>query len=250
MAPSNKKKGPAAAATHKQRTATTTATTTATAGRSVAAADRAAPPAHGGGGGGGGGRGGGGGAAPATAPRRVVAKVAGGSRPTPAAAAPTPRIRATVSAPPSAPGGPAAGTSSSSSSTGLPKIVLRPGLVQQHRQQVEQLFAALENKDSKAFDAVSSAVLDSLRPSGASGPAHPLLALHETEMFDDRFTWSLLHAAAYHSNLKAAKILMGVPGADVEVRDTWYGGTPLAWAAFGGALTWACACVWGRGKRG
>ncbi|KAG5458875.1 MAG: hypothetical protein BJ554DRAFT_820 [Olpidium bornovanus] len=53
-------------------------------------------------------------------------------------------------------------------------------------------------------------------------------------MFGDTFTWSLLHAAAYHGNSKAVKLLMTVDGADVEARDTWYQGTPLAWAAFSG----------------
>ncbi|CAG8513923.1 712_t:CDS:10, partial [Ambispora leptoticha] len=50
---------------------------------------------------------------------------------------------------------------------------------------------------------------------------------------DDDFTWSPLHCAAYHGNKNIIRFLIK-HGADVELQDTWYSATPLAWAAFGG----------------
>ncbi|CAG8479044.1 12160_t:CDS:10 [Ambispora gerdemannii] len=53
------------------------------------------------------------------------------------------------------------------------------------------------------------------------------------EFTDDDFTWAPLHCAAYHGNKNIIRFLVK-HGADVEIQDTWYAATPLAWAAFGG----------------
>lgn len=52
------------------------------------------------------------------------------------------------------------------------------------------------------------------------------------EMFNDKFTWSPLHAACYYGDLKLVEALIQ-RGANVEINDTWYSATPLGWAAFG-----------------
>ncbi|KAI8051969.1 hypothetical protein BDF22DRAFT_52151 [Syncephalis plumigaleata] len=57
--------------------------------------------------------------------------------------------------------------------------------------------------------------------------------LGKVEMFGDEFTWGALHCAAYYGNIKVIDALME-RGANVEMRDTWHRGTPLAWAAFAG----------------
>jgi ankyrin repeat protein len=52
------------------------------------------------------------------------------------------------------------------------------------------------------------------------------------EMFNDKFTWSPLHAASYYGDMKLVEALIQ-RGANVELNDTWYSATPLGWAAFG-----------------
>jgi ankyrin repeat protein len=52
------------------------------------------------------------------------------------------------------------------------------------------------------------------------------------EMFNDKFTWSPLHAASYYGDVKLVEALIQ-RGANVELNDTWYSATPLGWAAFG-----------------
>lgn len=61
--------------------------------------------------------------------------------------------------------------------------------------------------------------------------------LIECNMFNSNFTWGPLHAAAYGGEPKIIKTLIA-HGADVELHDTWYSGTPLAWAAFAGGFSW------------
>ncbi|KAG9290591.1 hypothetical protein G9A89_020961 [Geosiphon pyriformis] len=57
--------------------------------------------------------------------------------------------------------------------------------------------------------------------------------LWPVHLFENDFTWSPLHSAAYHGDIEIIKVLME-RGANVELKDTWYAGTPLAWAAFAG----------------
>jgi ankyrin repeat protein len=52
------------------------------------------------------------------------------------------------------------------------------------------------------------------------------------EMFNDKFTWSPLHAASYYGDVKLVEALI-LRGGNVEINDTWYSATPLGWAAFG-----------------
>ncbi|KAI9313309.1 Bromodomain-containing protein [Dichotomocladium elegans] len=56
--------------------------------------------------------------------------------------------------------------------------------------------------------------------------------LVEVEMFNDKFSWGPLHAACYFGDLRIAQALLHHQ-ANVELKDTWYSATPLAWAAFG-----------------
>ncbi|KAJ1651622.1 hypothetical protein IWQ61_007858 [Dispira simplex] len=87
-------------------------------------------------------------------------------------------------------------------------------------EQVEELMHAIEHAD---YD-VSFRILDevSLDP----------LALYPTEQEDLKFTWSFLHAAGFFGRVKILPALMehGIP---VDIKDTLYQGTPLAWAAYG-----------------
>ncbi|KAI8327234.1 hypothetical protein BD560DRAFT_418381 [Blakeslea trispora] len=52
------------------------------------------------------------------------------------------------------------------------------------------------------------------------------------ELFEDRFTWSPLHAACYYGDPSLVEALLA-KGADIELNDTWYSATPLGWAAYG-----------------
>jgi ankyrin repeat protein len=60
--------------------------------------------------------------------------------------------------------------------------------------------------------------------------------LFETNLYENTFTWSGLHAAAYYG-FKPIISLLVEHGANVELEDTWYRGRPLAWAAFGGKMS-------------
>lgn len=51
-------------------------------------------------------------------------------------------------------------------------------------------------------------------------------------LYSETFTWSPLHCAAFTGRNKILRLLLQ-HGVNVEIKDTWYGGTPLAWAAFG-----------------
>lgn len=64
-------------------------------------------------------------------------------------------------------------------------------------------------------------------------PTLNLNQLNEVEMFNDKFSWSPLHAACYYGLSRVAQALLD-HGASIEVQDTWYSATPLGWAAFGG----------------
>lgn len=86
---------------------------------------------------------------------------------------------------------------------------------------IEELMDAIGEKDTKL-------ALDILE----SGSQLDVNELVSVDMFNDTFTWAPLHAAAYYGESKVVKALMA-QGAKVEVHDTWYSGTPLAWAAFG-----------------
>ncbi|KAJ1965214.1 hypothetical protein IWQ62_002722 [Dispira parvispora] len=125
---------------------------------------------------------------------------------------PTPsRPRARVTRP-SAPSTPAeAAPAKKQNVSQLPKI---------NAEQVEELMRAIENAD---YD-VSFRILDevSLDP----------LALYPTEQEGLKFTWSFLHAAGFFGRVKILPALMehGIP---VDIKDTLYQGTPLAWAAYG-----------------
>ncbi|ORX55046.1 Bromodomain-containing protein [Hesseltinella vesiculosa] len=57
--------------------------------------------------------------------------------------------------------------------------------------------------------------------------------LVKVKLFQSSFTWGPLHAACYYGHHRICQALLD-HGANVELNDTWYSGTPLAWAAFGG----------------
>lgn len=56
--------------------------------------------------------------------------------------------------------------------------------------------------------------------------------LMEMELLGNTFQWGPLHCAAYYGRTRLIPALID-SGADVELADGWYGGTALAWAAFG-----------------
>lgn len=89
---------------------------------------------------------------------------------------------------------------------------------------LQNVMDAICNKETKkAIELLESD--DTIDPNG----------LVEVEMFNDKFKWGPLHAAAYYGDTKVIHTLMK-RGADIELNDTWYSGTPLSWAAFGGQL--------------
>ncbi|KAJ1975330.1 hypothetical protein H4R35_003187 [Dimargaris xerosporica] len=86
--------------------------------------------------------------------------------------------------------------------------------------QVKELMQAIEDADYDiAFDLLDKVTLD----------PH---ALYPTKQDDLEFTWSFLHAAGFFGRVKILPALMDhrIP---VDIRDTLYQGTPLAWAAYG-----------------
>lgn len=89
---------------------------------------------------------------------------------------------------------------------------------------VKKMFAAIESNDTKLVK--HYLVQKNIPPD----------TLYETNLYDSTFTWSGLHAAAYHGSIQAINLLME-HGANVELEDTWYRGRPLAWAAFGGKFS-------------
>ncbi|RUS15916.1 hypothetical protein BC937DRAFT_91811 [Endogone sp. FLAS-F59071] len=85
---------------------------------------------------------------------------------------------------------------------------------------IHDLFQAILHKDAKKVQEMLAIYKDL--------NANQLI---ECNMFNSSFTWGPLHAAAYGGETKIIKTLIS-HGADVELHDTWYSGTPLAWAAF------------------
>lgn len=57
--------------------------------------------------------------------------------------------------------------------------------------------------------------------------------LADNGLFDKKFKWTPLMCASFYNQEKIARKLLDI-GAKIEQEDTWYGGTALAWAAFGG----------------
>ncbi|KAJ1921444.1 hypothetical protein IWQ60_006770 [Tieghemiomyces parasiticus] len=88
------------------------------------------------------------------------------------------------------------------------------------KSEVEELMAAIEHAD---YD-VAFSILDRVRLDPK--------ALYPTEQDRLKFTWSFLHAAGFFGRFKILASLME-HGIDVNIRDTLYEGTPLAWAAYG-----------------
>ncbi|KAI1320222.1 hypothetical protein EDD11_001827 [Mortierella claussenii] len=89
--------------------------------------------------------------------------------------------------------------------------------------EVKKMFVAIEENDTKTMKQYLTQ--KNLNPD----------TLFATNIFEEPFTWSALHAAAYYGAAQIITLLMEY-GANVELQDTWYKGRPLAWAAFGGHL--------------
>ena len=88
--------------------------------------------------------------------------------------------------------------------------------------QIVELFKAIESDD-----------VDAARNFLHDNPDFDVNALWDTEYNGDKFTWTPLHCAAYYGRIQILGLLMN-RGAKVEVQDTWYGATALAWATYGG----------------
>jgi hypothetical protein len=86
--------------------------------------------------------------------------------------------------------------------------------------EVKQLFKAIEFNDVQNVERL--AAIEGFRAN----------CMADCEMYKTKFKWGPIHAAAFYGRSKIIPILMR-HGADVEMADKWYGGTPLAWAAFG-----------------
>ncbi|KAI7905845.1 uncharacterized protein BX663DRAFT_497836 [Cokeromyces recurvatus] len=91
----------------------------------------------------------------------------------------------------------------------------------QSQKTIKALMQAISKKDSKR-------ALELLEEDKDLNPNE----LIEVEMFNDKFTWAPIHAAAYYGDVKLVESLLA-RGANVELNDTWYSATPLGWAAFG-----------------
>ncbi|KAJ1548070.1 hypothetical protein HK096_005879 [Nowakowskiella sp. JEL0078] len=83
-----------------------------------------------------------------------------------------------------------------------------------------KLFDSIACKDSKS--------VESLLPLFENVNFYSKTSLH-----GHSFDWAPIHAAALCGDLNIIEILIQY-GADVELPDRWYGGRPLAWAAFSG----------------
>jgi hypothetical protein len=83
---------------------------------------------------------------------------------------------------------------------------------------LQNLFDAIEADDFKSFETMFA--------------EEYVNQLHPSELFDDDYSWTLLHCSCYYGRSRFIEFIME-KGANVEVEDTWYGGRPLAWATFG-----------------
>ncbi|KAH8553124.1 hypothetical protein BGW37DRAFT_439314 [Umbelopsis sp. PMI_123] len=93
--------------------------------------------------------------------------------------------------------------------------------VKQPAYTINNLMSAIADKNTK----LALEILESDSPINVN-------ELVSVDMFNDTFNWCPLHAAAYYGETKVIKALMA-KNANIEVHDTWYEGTPLAWSAFG-----------------
>ncbi|KAI8975321.1 hypothetical protein BDF20DRAFT_914267 [Mycotypha africana] len=86
---------------------------------------------------------------------------------------------------------------------------------------MKELMQAIYKKETKKALELINAADKNINPN----------ELISVEMFNDSFTWSPLHAAAYYGDIKVIDALMA-KGANIEINDTWYSATPLSWAAY------------------
>ncbi|CAG8582697.1 8609_t:CDS:10, partial [Paraglomus occultum] len=85
----------------------------------------------------------------------------------------------------------------------------------------------------KLFKAIESDDVDGARNFLQDNPDFDVNALWDTEYNGDKFTWTPLHCASYYGRMQILGLLMN-RDANVDVQDTWYGATALAWATYGG----------------
>lgn len=82
---------------------------------------------------------------------------------------------------------------------------------------LELLFDCVERSDYKTWQDTFDSVV--------SGPSISN-KLVKVELFQNEFTWSLLHAACYYGQIKFVEALIE-RGANIELEDTWYKGVIL-----------------------
>ncbi|GAB5593723.1 hypothetical protein Unana1_08623 [Umbelopsis nana] len=103
----------------------------------------------------------------------------------------------------------------------IKSIKLKTSVKSKPTHTINELMDAIGDKNTK----LALEILD-------SEPSFNVNELVSVDMFNETFTWSPLHAAAYYGETKVIRALMA-HNAQVDIHDTWYSGTPLAWAAFG-----------------
>lgn len=112
-------------------------------------------------------------------------------------------------------------TATTSPSSKIKAIKLKAVDKQKTRSNIKALMAAISRRETKRC-------LEILAEDANLNPNE----LISVEMFNDKFTWGPLHAAAYYGDIKLVEALIA-RGADIELNDTWHSATPLGWAAFG-----------------
>ncbi|KAJ3024706.1 UNVERIFIED_CONTAM: hypothetical protein HDU68_007864 [Siphonaria sp. JEL0065] len=94
------------------------------------------------------------------------------------------------------------------------------------KKELDLLFRAIEDNNVKAFERAIHQV-----------KIHPN-TLHKAKIDGIELEWGPLHAVSYYGRAKMLDILVGQK-ADLELRDTTHGSTPLMWAAYAGKVNTA-----------
>ncbi|KAI9350091.1 hypothetical protein BDR26DRAFT_574133 [Obelidium mucronatum] len=94
------------------------------------------------------------------------------------------------------------------------------------KREVDLLFRAIEDNNVKAFERAIHQI-----------KIHPD-TLHKAKIDGIELEWGPLHAVSYYGRAKMLDILVGQK-ANLELRDTTHGSTPLMWAAYAGKVNTA-----------
>ncbi|KAI8621064.1 hypothetical protein BC830DRAFT_1164051 [Chytriomyces sp. MP71] len=94
------------------------------------------------------------------------------------------------------------------------------------KKEIDTLFRAIEDNNVKGFERAIHQVKINVDQ------------MHKAKIDGMEFEWAPLHAVSYYGRAKMLDILVGQK-ANMEIRDTLHGSTPLMWAAYAGKVNTA-----------